>query len=32
MSSDKSQKPKTSTGTLGAADDGRFWILYKDFF
>ena len=32
MSSDKSQKPKTSAGTLGAADDGRFWILYKDFF
>jgi len=21
-----------STGTLGAADDGRFWILFKDFF
>ena len=21
-----------STGTLGAADDGRFWMLFKDFF
>lgn len=29
---DKDQKSQTSTGTLGAANDGRFWILYKDFF
>ena len=21
-----------SSGTLGAADDGRFWMLFKDFF
>ena len=25
-------RTNTSTGTLGAADDGRFWILFKDFF
>lgn len=29
---DKSQRSQASTGTLGAADDGRFWMLYKDFF
>lgn len=27
-----SQNSLQSTGTLGVADDGRFWILYKDFF
>jgi len=24
-------KSQASTGTLGAADDGRFWMLFKDF-
>ena len=29
---DKSARSQASTGTLGAADDGHFWILFKDFF
>jgi len=29
---DKDTKSVASTGTLGAADDGRFWMLFKDFF
>lgn len=29
---DKDTKSQASTGTLGAADDGRFWMLFKDFF
>lgn len=29
---DKDTKSNLTTGTLGAADDGRFWMLFKDFF
>ena len=29
---DKEDRPVVSAGTLGAADDGRFWITFKDLF